>query len=97
MHDIYSEFVISKNFNVPDILRITLGLELPGWLLTEGRVVYQYIQLLGEDMAYEDGHIGVGCQVTIGEEDSGKVENFFGTANMKDSQGLVSEINSAEK
>jgi hypothetical protein len=89
--------VISKNFNVPDILRITMGLELPGWLLTEGRVVYQYIQLLGEDMDSEYGHISVGCQVTVGEENSGKVENFEGTANMKDSQGLVSEINYAEK
>lgn len=91
VQDIYVDFVISKNFAVADVLRIEMGLELPEYLLTEGKVVYQYVQLIGADLVEgTDDYISAGCQVTItddeSEEDTGKVENFEGTLLLKDAQ-----------
>ena len=76
--------LVSDNFAVDDILRIELETELPSTLLTDGQIMYQYASLFEVGTVFEvTGGISVGCQYTVGQSGSQKVENFRGLGLMK--------------
>ena len=79
-----STLMVSDNFVVDDILRIEVETELPSSLLTDGQIVYQYVTLFEVGTKFEEtGGITVGCQYTVGQKDSQKVENFKGLGLMR--------------
>lgn len=81
--NVYTELIASPYFYDDDVLRIIMDLDLPDIALEDGTVVYQYIQLIGKDETEgTDPYISVGCQLTVGEEGSQKVENFYGLNKM---------------
>lgn len=79
----FTELIVSPAFSDDDILRVYMEIELPEDVLKNGTIVYQYMQLLGEnDMEGQDPYMSVGCQVTVGDMESRKVENFYGVDKM---------------
>lgn len=82
---VYIELIASEMFYVDDKVRMYMDLELPESALTDGTIVYQYIQMLGSDETEGDSpYIGAGCQITVGEEDSQKVDNFLGMSKLSE-------------
>ena len=80
---VYSEIISSPYYYEDDVLRVWMDISLPEDSLKNGTVVYQYMQLIGKDEEEGvDAYIGIGCQTTVGEEGSQKVENFYGTTKM---------------
>jgi len=67
-----SEFIISSKIDEPDILRVRFELNLPEAHLTDGTIVYQYIQLIGvdADLTTGDTYIGLGCVTEVGNVDA---------------------------
>lgn len=73
---------------VDDKVLIYMDLELPEQALTNGTIVYQYIQMIGEDETEgDDPYIGAGCQITVGEEESQKIDNYLGMNKLNEQQG----------
>jgi hypothetical protein len=60
-----------------------MDLDLPEAALRDDTIVYQYMQLLAKDAEEgTDDYISVGCQITVGEEGSEKVDNYLGTTKL---------------
>jgi len=77
---VYVELLSNEMVFVDDMVRIYMDLELPEDSLKDGTVVFQYIQLLPEGAAEgTDAYISAGCKLTIGEEDSEEIINYYGT------------------
>lgn len=77
---VYVELLSNEMVFVDDMVRIYMDLELPEDALTDGTVVFQYIQLLAEgSVEGTDDYISAGCKITIGEEDSEEIINYYGT------------------
>ena len=98
---IYIELIASPYFYDDDIVRVYMDLDLPEAALRDDTIVYQYMQLLAKDAEEgTDDYISVGCQITVGEEGSEKVDNYLGTSKL-DAQSTagqaVEEQNPEEK
>lgn len=80
---IYVELIASPYFYDDDIVRVYMDLDLPEAALGDGTIVYQYMQLLPKDAEEgEEDYISVGCQITVGQEDSEKIDNYLGTSKL---------------
>lgn len=81
--NLYIELIASPLFTEDDIVRVYMDLDLPEQALTNGTIVYQYIQLLANGAtAGTDDYISVGCGLTVGEEGSQWVDNYQGTTKL---------------
>ena len=80
---IYIELIASPYVYDDDLVRIWMDLELPEAALKNDTVVYQYMQLLAKDATEgTDPYISFGCQLTVGEENSFKVDNYMGVTKL---------------
>jgi len=93
---IYIELIASPYFYDDDIVRVYMDLDLPEAALGDDTIVYQYMQLLPKDAEEgADDYISVGCQITVGEEGSEKVDNYLGTTKL-DAQSTAGQAVEAQ-
>lgn len=77
------ELIASPYVTEDDIVLVTMTLDLPEDALTEGTIVYHYVQLLPEGAtAGTDDFISVGCQHTAGVFGTTHVDNYQGTSKL---------------
>jgi len=80
VQEIKSEMLRSPIYMKPDILRLTLTVDVPTALLPKDALVYQYVQLSDpkQDRKQPKQYMTIGCRMTAGKPGSEVVENFEG-------------------
>lgn len=76
-------------------------LDLPEWILEDGKIVHQYVSLWPTEFGPDYGFESAICAAKVGNSTSGRVKGYFGTTSLADSttwSGVSPrDINSDEK